>query len=159
MKSYLLLWQRSPQFSGFHPESLSVFSFISPLTWATMHLSCHLQCGNFKLCRNIAPGLMIISVYCLIFQRKRFPFDRRKPAGYLAAVTLQFIMSTYGFALVANMSCFGIGCYFFALSLIDDLKSILESISKSLKHKMDRPSIPAKLTEFIQIHSMAKQLS
>lgn len=105
------------------------------------------------------PELVIIAVYCLIFQCKRFPFDRRKPTGYLAAVTLQFIMSTYGFALVANLSCFGIGCYFFALSLIDDLKSILESISESLKIKTDRPSIPAKLTEFIQIHSMAKQLS
>lgn len=96
---------------------------------------------------------------CLTSQRKRFPFDRRRPTGYLAAVTLQFIMSTYGFVLVANLSCFGIGFYFLALPLIDDLKRILKSINKSLKIKADRPSVTAKLTEFIQIHSMAKQLS
>lgn len=90
---------------------------------------------------------------------RRFPFDRKNPIGYLAAVSLQFIMSTYGFALVANMSCFGIGCYFFALTLTDDLKNILKSINKISKIKKKRSEIAAKLTEFIKIHSMAKQLS
>lgn len=93
------------------------------------------------------------------FPTQRFPFDRRKPIGYFAAVTLQFIMSTYGFALVANMSCIGVGCYHYALSFNNDLKSILQSIDENSKNRKQRPKITTELTEFIRMHSIVKKLS
>lgn len=93
---------------------------------------------------------------------KRFPFDTKNPIGYLAACSLQYAHLSYEFFFLANLVTLGVGSFFMALTVIEDLKGILRSINdqctkkRSMKKRLEALN---QLREFVQMHSIIKQLS
>lgn len=58
-----------------------------------------------------------------------------------------------------TMLSFGVACYLYEISLASDLKCSLRSIDKeSKKPKRNQQNLHAQFSEFIDIHSAAKQL-
>lgn len=90
---------------------------------------------------------------------QRFPFGTKTPIGYLLAVALQYVMTTYHFLVLANVTSFGISCILFILSLAKDIRDNSVTINECVKNKSTNLVTFKKIVDFIQLHSAAKQLS
>lgn len=88
----------------------------------------------------------------------RFPFDTKKPIGYVIAVILQYISSRFGLMFAATLIGFGIGTYLFTLTLVNDVKCCLKTVHKSAKTK-DRRVTLMHFSNFFQFYSDARQLN
>lgn len=89
----------------------------------------------------------------------RFPFDWKNPLGYFLAFTLQFLICTYLFILIACGFCIGIGVFMVLEPLIEDIKISLNSISDCVESKRKRSHISKQFSDAIHFYSVVKQLS
>lgn len=92
----------------------------------------------------------------------RFPFDTKNPIGYLVACSLQYIHLAYEAFFIVNTASLGLGSYFFAMTAIEDVKSILRSINAQCTENISTKGQLQALNqvhEFIRMHSTLKQLS
>ena len=89
----------------------------------------------------------------------RLPFDWKNPYGFFIGVTMEFEVATYLLLLVACLLTLSCGCLLFMLTMIKVAKQSLHSINKTAKLKSKRTLISNQLTQFIQYHSILKQLS
>lgn len=96
----------------------------------------------------------LILILCL-----RLPFDWRQPSTYLIAFLLQFASI---FCIVQSCTCnlsllFG-SCQVL-ISFTRDLLEQLNILSEIIHRERNRMELNVKLSEFIQFHSTAKELS
>lgn len=89
----------------------------------------------------------------------RLPFDWKNPIGYSFAVIIQYLLTARVLTFGAGAMALGYGTFLVLLSLAKDTEGDLNLINKSPKAKRDQTLILERLSEFIQNHSHAKQLS
>lgn len=72
---------------------------------------------------------------------------------------LQYAVTRYAFVVVAAGAAFGTGGFLLAVSIIEDIKSILKSVNKDAKSRKNYSKTLNRFSDFIKIHSILKQLS
>lgn len=86
----------------------------------------------------------------------RFPFDTKKPIGYLGAVALQYTQLLYEFFLLANLITLAIAAFLYAMSISNDMKHVLHSISVSSQTKKKRLKTIEQYNEFVEEITLVK---
>lgn len=92
----------------------------------------------------------------------RLPFDWQNPFGYIMAVIIQCVLC---FGICREAICpmtFGIATFFMLIAITEDVKGDVFSINMAAHNKStteNRIRISQQLSEFIQFHWSAKQLS
>lgn len=86
----------------------------------------------------------------------RFPFDWKTPFGYLIAFAVQCITLLIAVQFIALIVSNGIGVYLLIISMIKDLKRAVKHLIKLDKNEH---LFIKQLYDFIEFHSIAKQLS
>lgn len=89
----------------------------------------------------------------------RFPFDTKQPLGYSVASILQFLFTSCIFTITAVCVAVGLGTFLLAISLTKDIQNDFILINKNAKSKRKRGHALKQLSELIQYHASAKQLS
>lgn len=89
-------------------------------------------------------------------KRCRFPFGWKNPFGYLIALTLQYITLMYVFQFIALLVSLGVGVFLLTITMIKDLKRTVRALNKFNRNEL---LFMKQLYDFIQFHSIAKQLS
>lgn len=95
-----------------------------------------------------------LSLIFEIFDRfYRYPFDWRKPFGYIIAVTCQYIEASYFMYILLSLSILIIGTYWMLTSIIQDIKEVLLKVNseKCMKDLLNR------FAEFVQLYAETKQ--
>ena len=92
-------------------------------------------------------------------QSIRFPFNVKKPTGYFIAIIIQCIVAINLNFTVVRTLIFGLGTFLTIFSLVDDMKSDLNSIILLSKSEKNRPELISRFIHLIQFHSNVKQLS
>lgn len=96
---------------------------------------------------------------CVFCVNSRFPVDWLQPLGFLVAVAVQCTIVAYFFLFVACMTCIGVESYIFAVSVTEDIKSLLKCMNRFSKPKKHQSKIKQQLFVYIRTHSTVKQLS
>lgn len=119
-------------------------------------LNYQLHCGEI-----IADILMLKNQFEYIFDYtiQRLPFDWQNPFGYLIANIIYYILILYELMIGACVISFGFGSYLVGIAMSKSIKSSLYSIDQSIRVKSEKNLLFDQLTEFIQLHSITKQLS
>lgn len=87
----------------------------------------------------------------------RFPFDWKSPMGFLLSTIITCALVQFGFTFMAHLISLGIGMNFFVVSFTEDAKQ--DFCAMNLRHgTVERVNIYQQISEFVQIHSDAKQL-
>lgn len=68
-------------------------------------------------------------------------------------------MATYGFAICACVMNLSIGSYLYGIAYSKAIKGSLFTINQSIQAQADPSILLEQLTEFLELHSNAKQLS
>lgn len=89
----------------------------------------------------------------------RFPFDTNTPIGFTVAIILLYVAILNNCATVACGSSLLIGSYVFLVSLTRDIKCKLLSANENLKIENDQTLISKHVTDIIDLHCKAKELS
>lgn len=87
----------------------------------------------------------------------RYPFDWRTPLGYIIATTQQYITFTYMLFCLSAITSLGIGADIIAITVSNEIKTIIKIANKKLRSKKERPLALKRFTEIIEWHSMVKQ--
>lgn len=95
---------------------------------------------------------------CLMFDF-RIPFDWKNPIGFLMTAIILYAICQYTLAYAAFMACYGIRLNFYIVSLTEDIESHLNEMNNGIRNGADRSEISDQISEYIQLHSDAKQLS
>ena len=95
--------------------------------------------------------------FLLSFQR--FPFDSTNPICFGFAFSLEYIMMLYIVQMSACIISMGFGAYTFIIALTEDIKIGISTINYAAKTQADRLEIVEQISNFIEIHLNAKQLS
>lgn len=89
----------------------------------------------------------------------RVPFNWKNPNGYLMAVLFEYVLTIYMFVFLECVLSLGITAFLFEVAVIEYLKNNLNSIkNKSSKSHEGQLKTIEKFSNFIEIHSMMKQL-
>lgn len=98
-----------------------------------------------------------IILNCIYYRfNLRFPFDWKRPFGYLFAFSMECVSTIYITSMGLCQTIFMIGSYWLFISLIKDVESDLLKVNGNEK---DRFVLRTRLIVFIQLHMEAKQLS
>lgn len=97
--------------------------------------------------------------YYVLIAIQRIPFNWNNPTGYLLASAMQYLMVTFVFYFVACSSTIAIAVYLFSINATNDIIDNLHSINKDAKSRRKRSNITIQISEFIEYHSILKQLS
>lgn len=89
----------------------------------------------------------------------RFPFDTKQPLAYSVASILQFLFTACISTITAVCVAVGLGTFLLAISLTKDIQNDFILINKNAKSKRKRGHALKQLSELIQYHASAKQLS
>lgn len=89
----------------------------------------------------------------------RFPFEVQNPIGYSIAVCLEYLFTLNLELLTMSIMVIAIGPCLILISMTKDLKYNLHILDISARLKEDPVKIVRDFSEFIQLHSDAKQLS
>lgn len=90
----------------------------------------------------------------------RFPFDSKRPVGYMIAVILEYITFLYLLNIAAFCGSLETGCFMFMISFTNDIQRNLQSMNENTKSKRkQRTQTPRQLIDFVEFHSATKQLS
>lgn len=89
----------------------------------------------------------------------RFPFDTKTPVGFSVAAVIQYLLLINLMIIPKCFYMLGIATLPMLISIIDDIKRDLNAIQQSLRDKKKRRNVFKPLTQFIQCHSDARQLS
>lgn len=79
--------------------------------------------------------------------------------GYSVAVFLEYVIAICLGYLVGSLVTLVVTGYFLATALLKDIKDILNSIDANSKTEKNRPKLIEQFSDFIEVHSFAKQLS
>lgn len=90
---------------------------------------------------------------------QRFPFDSKTPIGYMVSFVLEYLMLMYVSYAVACILSIGFGAYSFIIAMTEDIKINVNITNDDIKIKKNRSKIVEQISDFIEIHSNAKQLS
>lgn len=89
----------------------------------------------------------------------RFSFEWNNPTGYLFASAIQYMIVTFVFYFVACSSTIAIAVYLFTMDATNDIIENLQSINEAAKSEENLSNAMIQIAEFIQYHSILKQLS
>lgn len=103
--------------------------------------------------------ILMIQNHYLLNVIQRFPFTWNNPIGYLLATTMQYVMVTFVLYFVACSSTLAIAVYLFTMNATSDIIDNLHSINEEGKFDQKQSNLPKKIFEFIEYHSILKQLS
>lgn len=95
--------------------------------------------------------------HLLRFAYFRFPFDTKKPIGYLGAVALQYMQLVYEFFLLANLITIGVGAFLYLMTTTKDIKYVLHLISLFAQAKRNRQRTIKQYKEFVEEITLVKQ--
>lgn len=95
--------------------------------------------------------------FFLLFEIKRVPFHWKTPIGYLIAVVLQLLILAYPARFVSWMLSLAMGGYLFAMSLVNDIKEMIDSINENIKTKTTRrPALVKQITETVRFTGLKR---
>lgn len=164
----ILSFQKWCLYLSFGQKSSSAFLFTSLAIQEMMLLWCQRQRGKFTILfeisninhlRKLFIGLFPYMHFCFCFWTWRFPFDWKNPIGYSCAVILEYLMTACIANFVGSLAILGISTYLMGAAINKDIRRNLHSINDNTEIKKNRLIIIEQFSDFIQIHSMAKQLS
>lgn len=89
---------------------------------------------------------------------RRFPWDWRTPAGYLVAVIIQYILTSYVFLFGALALAIGLGCILFGRSIVKDACASLNLFNDIANSDGDRMQMNEQLADFLETHSSLIEL-
>lgn len=89
----------------------------------------------------------------------RLPYDWKTPTGYLMALFIQYLMTIYPYQFIGCFLLLAFGAFMIANALVESLKHELHSIDQMASDKKSQKNMYKTLSEFIQAHASAKQLS
>lgn len=89
----------------------------------------------------------------------RFSFEWNNPTGYLFASAIQYMIVTFVFYFVACSSTIAIAVYLFTMDATNDIIENLQSINEAAKSEENLSNAMIQIAEFIEYHSILKQLS
>lgn len=91
----------------------------------------------------------------------RFPFDSYNPIGYLITIILEYIIYGYELFVIACTVTIGIGAFLFAMSVAEEIQSILHSINAEIQanENISSDELKTLFIEYIDVHANVKQLS
>lgn len=98
-------------------------------------------------------------IYIFEYTMIRLPYDWKNPAGYLFTVAITLLVGMYPFQYMGCIVFLALGSFIFAISIVKVFKVELHSINKMANDKQPRRNMYKKLSEFIQMQSISKQLS
>lgn len=75
------------------------------------------------------------------------------------AITLQYILASYGLMIGVCILALAIGTYLWVIAMTKCMKRILFAISQHADAEIDRSVLSEQLIEFIEYHSRVKRLS
>lgn len=90
---------------------------------------------------------------------ERLPFKWRNPVGFLIAIVMEYAILLYALIVTASILSMAIASFLYAVALSRDIKGSLFAFNLNAQAKVDQPILLDQLTEFIEVHSSAKQLS
>lgn len=98
------------------------------------------------------------------FHKNRFPFNSTSPIGYSVAIILLCLMTGYVNYGCANLFAIPMAAFIFAVSVIKDIKNILNSINEiaensNVNAQENYLQAAKQFNIFIETHSTLKQLS
>lgn len=89
---------------------------------------------------------------------KRVPFDSKTPIGYALTIFIQGIGLQHICSFFGVTAALGAGGVLFGIAIVDDMKHVLKSTNDSVILS-ERHITFVKFYEFIELHSIAKELS
>lgn len=99
------------------------------------------------------------TLFILLYDCKRLPFDWRNPTGYLLAIVIEFLVAFCVLSFIACFSTFAFGSFMFALSFAKDLIAEVNSINKCMRTGKSETKILKRFVKSIALHADMKQLS
>lgn len=93
------------------------------------------------------------------FPMRRFPFNWKDPFFYALAMTIEYLVTIDLFYFVSCLISLKIGTLLFSIAITKDIKRSLHSINKMAKSNNKHAQIFIELTNFVEFHLKAKQLS
>lgn len=88
-----------------------------------------------------------------------FPFDTKTPIRFSIAILTQYVLLVNVMIVDDCLYTIGMTTLPMLFPLIDDIKRDLYAIQQSLKHRKKRWKLAKPLSQFIQFHSVIRQLS
>lgn len=114
----------------------------------------------FDMVRSIQ-SISIFSLFCHKWKWNgfRFPFDAKTPIGYFIAFIIEIPPMFYVILSSSCYICFVAGSSYVILSFTVDIKQQLAVLNERSKTKRIDAEFNQRFFEFIQFHSVGKQLS
>ena len=85
--------------------------------------------------------------------------ETKNPVGYIAIIAFQYMQLMYSINVGAFCVAMQMGTFMFMISMTKDIQRNLSLINENTKPKQRRKQIPKQIIDFIEFHSIAKQLS
>lgn len=141
-------------------------AFSYHFSWATISLrikeirllNYHFHYGKHAHNCNFANFKSNRTIYGIIRDSQRFPFNWQNPWGFLIALGLQYAMHSYGMLIGACALILGAAAFLYAIAASKCIKANLFSIAQCTRNKTNQ-NILDRFIEFIQFHSCVTQLS
>lgn len=102
--------------------------------------------------------IIYINLFTIRFSN-RFPFDYRSPLGYLVTGPIEYGIEWCIAGCSNCASIMVIGSGFMLISLTKDLSTELRNCNEISENPTKQFELYKKLSEFVELHSDAKQLS
>lgn len=92
-------------------------------------------------------------------KNRRFPWDWRTPVGYFIAVFIQYILTSYVFALGTFALVIGLGCILNGRTVVKDICASLNAFNDIANSDANRIQMIEQLSDFLDTHSNLIELS
>lgn len=114
---------------------------------------------SFRFIRFFSPKYRFFSIFLILCQFARLPFDWKNPLGYSLAIPIEFFGLYLANRYLACFLLFAFGEFLFALAFCKDMLNSLHTINENGKAKRAEPHIiKRKLIEFINIDLVLNKL-
>lgn len=109
--------------------------------------------------RTGLPNNRFIFIWWFFFS-SRFPFDTRNPIGYCVGCVFEYLTIVNQAFVVMCIFCFCLETVLLLISLANDIECALNTLNRYIiSYKKERKKINKKVSQLIQFHVHAKQLS
>lgn len=125
-----------------------------------MHSYCQRHCGKAIIIRHqfVKRQFKFSNVSSMIFRNFRIPFDWKNPTRYTTVVFVEYVWTIYITVFVGGLLTLAVAAFFFEIAMITDIENRLNSIEWRSKSPEGRLETTKKISKFIEIHSIMKQL-
>lgn len=89
----------------------------------------------------------------------RFPFNWKDPFFYALAMAVEYLVTMDLFYFISCLTTLKIGTLLYTITITEDIKRSLHSINTNGRLKKKHVQIFTELTNFVQFHLEARQLS